>query len=83
MFKEDAKHAIYQSVWTLGFILYEMLCGECPASYNRHMITVNLWTRPGLSKECCQLICDCLQPKPQKRLSLDKIHLHDWFKVTE
>ncbi|XP_059420702.1 serine/threonine-protein kinase pim-2-like isoform X2 [Carassius carassius] len=71
------------TVWTLGFILFEMLCGECPTSYDQHKITVNLWTRPGLSKECCQMICDCLQPDPQRRLSLDKMHLHDWFKVTE
>ncbi|XP_026068484.1 serine/threonine-protein kinase pim-2-like [Carassius auratus] len=74
-------HAKPTTVWTLGFILYEMLCGEAPTSYDRSMITVKLWTRPGLSKECCQMICDCLQPKPGKRLSLDKMHLHDWFKV--
>uniref|UniRef100_A0A8C1J190 Serine/threonine-protein kinase n=1 Tax=Cyprinus carpio TaxID=7962 RepID=A0A8C1J190_CYPCA len=59
-------HAKPTTVWTLGFILYEMLCGECPASYDRNMIT---------------MICDCLQPKPRKRLSLDKMHLHDWFKT--
>uniref|UniRef100_A0A672K0N6 non-specific serine/threonine protein kinase n=1 Tax=Sinocyclocheilus grahami TaxID=75366 RepID=A0A672K0N6_SINGR len=74
-------HAKPTTVWTLGFILYEMLCGEYPTSYDRHMITVNLWTRPGLSKECCQMICDCLQAKPQERLSLDKMHLHDCFKT--
>ncbi len=27
------------------------------------------------------MICDCLQPDPQKRLSLDEMYLHDWFKV--
>ncbi|KTF80226.1 hypothetical protein cypCar_00041623 [Cyprinus carpio] len=43
-------HAKPTTVWTLGFILYEMLCGECPASYDRNMITVNFWTRPGFSK---------------------------------
>uniref|UniRef100_A0A8C2E6R3 non-specific serine/threonine protein kinase n=1 Tax=Cyprinus carpio TaxID=7962 RepID=A0A8C2E6R3_CYPCA len=64
-------HAKLTTVWTLGFILYEMLCGEF---YNQ-MTFLSFCT------ECCQLICDCLQPKPQKRLSLDKIHLHDWFKV--
>ncbi|XP_073687437.1 serine/threonine-protein kinase pim-2-like [Garra rufa] len=74
-------HAKPTTVWTLGFMLYEMLCGECPTLYDRHMISVNLWTRPGLSKECCQMICDCLQPKPKKRLSLDEMHLHDWFEV--
>ncbi|XP_026087069.1 serine/threonine-protein kinase pim-2-like [Carassius auratus] len=71
------------TVWTLGFILFEMVCGECPTSYDHHKISVNLWTRPGLSKECRQMICDCLQPDPEKRLSLDEMHLHDWFKVTE
>ncbi|RXN36657.1 serine threonine- kinase pim-2-like protein [Labeo rohita] len=76
-------HAKPTTVWTLGFMLYEMLCGECPKPYDRHMISVNLWTRHGLSQECCQMICACLQPKPKNRLSLDKMHLHDWFKVTE
>ncbi|XP_043089804.1 serine/threonine-protein kinase pim-2-like [Puntigrus tetrazona] len=76
-------HAKPTTVWTLGFILYEMLCGECPSSHDRHMIAVDLWSRPGLSKECCQMISDCLQPDPQKRLRLDKMHLHEWFKVTE
>uniref|UniRef100_A0A673NDT1 Serine/threonine-protein kinase n=1 Tax=Sinocyclocheilus rhinocerous TaxID=307959 RepID=A0A673NDT1_9TELE len=81
-------HAKPTTVWTLGFILYEMLCGECPTFYDRHMITVNLWTTPGHTKRTnsykenrCKMICDCLQPDPQKRLSLDKMHLHDWFKV--
>ncbi|KAL1278488.1 hypothetical protein QQF64_025161 [Cirrhinus molitorella] len=63
-------HAKPTTVWTLGFMLYEMLCKEYPTPFDRHLFSVNLWTRPGLSKECCQMICDCLQPKPQKRLSL-------------
>uniref|UniRef100_A0A672MPQ8 non-specific serine/threonine protein kinase n=1 Tax=Sinocyclocheilus grahami TaxID=75366 RepID=A0A672MPQ8_SINGR len=65
-------HAKPTTVWTLGFILYEMLCGECPTSYDR---------TNSFKEKCCQMICDCLQPDPQKRLSLDKMHLHDWFKV--
>ncbi|KAL1267185.1 hypothetical protein QQF64_002860 [Cirrhinus molitorella] len=73
-------HAKPTTVWTLGFMLYEMLCGESPAPFDRHLISVYLWTKPGLSKECCQMICDCLQPKPKKRLRLDEMHLHDWFK---
>ncbi|KAL0197195.1 hypothetical protein M9458_005735, partial [Cirrhinus mrigala] len=43
-------HAKPTTVWTLGFMLYEMLCGECPKPHDRHMISVNLWTRPGLSE---------------------------------
>uniref|UniRef100_A0A671RA44 non-specific serine/threonine protein kinase n=1 Tax=Sinocyclocheilus anshuiensis TaxID=1608454 RepID=A0A671RA44_9TELE len=75
-------HAKPTTVWTLGFILYEMLCGEYPTSYDRHMITrAGVKYFSSFCTECCQMICDCLQAKPQERLSLDKMHLHDCFKV--
>ncbi|XP_050971855.1 serine/threonine-protein kinase pim-2-like [Labeo rohita] len=69
------------TVWSLGILLFEMVCGFLPAAEDLFMTAANIWSSPGLSQKCCELICDCLQPKPKKRLALDKIHLHDWFKV--
>ncbi|RXN27657.1 tubulin delta chain [Labeo rohita] len=64
-------------------LLFEMVCRDFPIAEDLYMTAANIWTRPGLSQECCELICDCLQPKPKKRLALEKIHLHDWFKVMD
>ncbi|KAK2914141.1 hypothetical protein Q8A67_002540 [Cirrhinus molitorella] len=69
------------TVWSLGILLFEMVCGYLPSAEDLFMTTANIWTSPGLSQKCCELICDCLQPKPKKRLALEKMHLHDWFKV--
>ncbi|XP_043101689.1 serine/threonine-protein kinase pim-2-like [Puntigrus tetrazona] len=74
-------HAKPMTVWSLGIVLFEMVCGDFPTAGDLYLIAANIWTRPGLSQECCDLICDCLQPKPKKRLALKKIHLHDWFEV--
>ncbi|KAF4118585.1 hypothetical protein G5714_000636 [Onychostoma macrolepis] len=32
-------------------------------------------------RECCQLICSCLQREPTERLDLGMILQHDWFKL--
>ncbi|KAF4110809.1 serine/threonine-protein kinase pim-2-like isoform X2 [Onychostoma macrolepis] len=74
-------HAKPITVWSLGIILFEMVCGDFPTADDLYLTSANIWTGPGLSQECCELICDCLQPKPKKRLTLEKMHLHDWFKT--
>ncbi|XP_048009425.1 serine/threonine-protein kinase pim-2-like [Megalobrama amblycephala] len=55
----------------------EMVCGVFPTAQDLYTISANIWTSPGLSEECCDMICAYLQPKPQKRLALKKMHLHD------
>ncbi|XP_016328357.1 serine/threonine-protein kinase pim-2-like [Sinocyclocheilus anshuiensis] len=76
-------HAKPMTVWSLGILLFEMVCGDFPTAKDLYMTAANIWTKPGLSQECCKLICDCLQPMPKKRLTLEKMHLHDWFKVMD
>ncbi|XP_051771298.1 serine/threonine-protein kinase pim-2-like [Ctenopharyngodon idella] len=68
-------------VWSLGVILFTMLCGRFPTSDDLHKTKLHLWSEPGLSKECCHLICSLLQHKPKQRLGLKKILHHDWFQV--
>ncbi|XP_052456829.1 serine/threonine-protein kinase pim-2-like [Carassius gibelio] len=76
-------HAKPMTVWSLGILLFEMLCGDFPTAKDLCMTAANIWTNPGLSQECCRLICDCLQSEPKKRLALEMMHLHDWFKVMD
>uniref|UniRef100_A0A671SKQ1 non-specific serine/threonine protein kinase n=1 Tax=Sinocyclocheilus anshuiensis TaxID=1608454 RepID=A0A671SKQ1_9TELE len=50
-------HAKPTLVWTLGILLFAMVCGHFPTDLDLNMISENNWIRP----ECCQMICDCLQ----------------------
>ncbi|RXN16704.1 serine threonine- kinase pim-2-like protein [Labeo rohita] len=65
--------------WSLGVILFTMLCGRFPTAEDLQKTELKLWSEPGLSKDCCHLICSLLQHKPKRRLSLGKILRHDWF----
>uniref|UniRef100_A0A8C1T6I6 non-specific serine/threonine protein kinase n=1 Tax=Cyprinus carpio TaxID=7962 RepID=A0A8C1T6I6_CYPCA len=76
-------HAKPATVWSLGFLLFMMLYGYYPDDKDLHRISENDWSEPDLSQECCRMICDCLQPDPQRRLILEEMQLHDWFTVME
>ncbi|RXN28460.1 serine threonine- kinase pim-2-like protein [Labeo rohita] len=74
-------HAKSALSWSLGVILFTMLCGHFPTAEDLQKTELKLWSEPGLSKDCCHLICSLLQHKPKWRLSLGKILHHDWFQV--
>ncbi|XP_059423023.1 serine/threonine-protein kinase pim-2-like [Carassius carassius] len=76
-------HAKPTTVWSLGILLFMMVCGHYPTEYDLDLISKRSWTRPGLSQECCQMISSCLQSDPQQRIDLEKMQIHDWFKVME
>ncbi|XP_016422307.1 serine/threonine-protein kinase pim-3-like [Sinocyclocheilus rhinocerous] len=76
-------HAKPRTVWSLGILLFMMVCEYYPTDHDLDLISKKSWTRPGLSQECCQMIFACLQSDPQQRINLEKMHLHDWFKVME
>uniref|UniRef100_A0A8C2K9J1 non-specific serine/threonine protein kinase n=1 Tax=Cyprinus carpio TaxID=7962 RepID=A0A8C2K9J1_CYPCA len=74
-------HGETATVYSLGVLLFSLICGTFPDSHDKIMIDLNRWFIAGLSQECCQLICSCLQRDPKKRLDLGKILHHKWFKV--
>ncbi|RXN02375.1 serine threonine- kinase pim-1-like protein [Labeo rohita] len=80
---DDRYHAKPATVWSLGILLFVMVCGFYPDDKDLHVISKNDWSNPDLSQECCQMICSCLQPDPQRRLILEEMQLHGWFKVME
>ncbi|ROL41732.1 Serine/threonine-protein kinase pim-1 [Anabarilius grahami] len=81
--KSGKYHRKPATVWSLGVLMFKLLCGDPPDNNDLDMIDAGIWSKPGLSKECHHLIHSCLQQKPKKRLGLGKIILHDWFKVTK
>uniref|UniRef100_A0A8C2FX19 non-specific serine/threonine protein kinase n=1 Tax=Cyprinus carpio TaxID=7962 RepID=A0A8C2FX19_CYPCA len=72
-------HGKPATVWSLGILLFRMLCGHFPDSFDFYRTNMNTWSKPGLTEVCCHLICSLLQQKPERRLDLDRIVHHEWF----
>ena len=73
------------SVWCLGILLYDMLCGDIPFETNKEICSGKLiFTKElKLSDEARDLIEQCLKINQEKRISLDNILSHVWFKIDE
>merc|ERR1719336_2932057 len=69
------------TVWSLGVLLYDMLCGDIPYTTDREICQGHLvWpSRLALSEQAKDLISKCLNVKHQNRISLDSILSHAWF----
>merc|ERR1712165_198187 len=69
------------TVWSLGVLLYDMLCGDIPYTTDREICRGHLvWpSRLALSDQAKDLISKCLNVKHQNRISLDSILSHAWF----
>ncbi|XP_056619336.1 uncharacterized protein LOC130433469 isoform X2 [Triplophysa dalaica] len=68
------------TVYSLGVLLFVMLCGKFPRIDDLDQIHERRWCKEGLTIECCRLVEDCLQRNPEKRIQLEEIFEHKWFK---
>ncbi|KAK7157164.1 hypothetical protein R3I93_008593 [Phoxinus phoxinus] len=69
--------AVKSTVWSLGRVLLEIASGSQPL----HVLQFGKLDllRPTLSKECCDLIKQCLDNYQSKRPALEQILEHAWF----
>ncbi|XP_036435641.1 serine/threonine-protein kinase pim-2-like [Colossoma macropomum] len=75
-------HADPATVWSLGVLLFRMVCGYLPFA-DRAKTKLGIFNiKDGLSKECCNLISWCLEWYPSQRPSLQQITEHEWFQCT-
>jgi serine/threonine protein kinase len=72
-------HGVPATVWSLGILLYDMVCGDIPFDNDDQIVRAQPFFPPFLSKSVKDLIRHCLSFNPASRPSLEEILHHPWM----
>ena len=69
------------TVWSLGILLYDMLCGDVPYETDDQILAAQLAWFPQLniSPEAKHVVRMCLTPDPEQRISMQQLLNHPWL----
>ncbi|KAI7795185.1 putative serine/threonine-protein kinase pim-3 [Triplophysa rosa] len=74
--KTGKYHGKPATVYSLGVLLFALVCGKFPDRHDRHRINKKIWHEDGLTEDCCDLIQACMEKNPEKRIQLEEILNH-------
>ncbi|NWZ91234.1 PIM1 kinase, partial [Nesospiza acunhae] len=72
-------HGQPATIWSLGILLYQLVCGHLPFHTNEGIVRGQLFFLPRVSHECQHLIRWCLCTDPTDRPSLEDLFEHSWL----
>ncbi|XP_056628048.1 serine/threonine-protein kinase pim-2-like [Triplophysa dalaica] len=78
-FETGKYYAKSTTVYSLGVLLFTLLCGRFPDSIDKDQMKNKIWSVHGFSKECCSLVEACMMENPKERIPLRDICGHKWF----
>ncbi len=72
-------HGEQATVWSLGILLYDMVCGDIPFEADEAICNAEVRFRTRLTHECQDLVRRCLRVRPNDRISLVDMLNHPWM----
>ncbi|XP_054146598.1 serine/threonine-protein kinase pim-1-like [Melozone crissalis] len=72
-------HGQPATIWSLGILLCELVCGHLPFHTNEDIVQGQLFFPARVSQECQHLIRWCLCMDPTDRPSLEDLFEHSWL----
>ena len=75
--------AMPATVWSLGILLFDMVCGDIPFEHDEQIEAAVLSYPKCLSSEVRDLMENCLNVQPNRRPDLEAILNHPWFSSNE